>query len=91
MAILRSSEYNKIRTDLLAFISLLDPAIRVNSYLMLLEKAIEEKDLKDAEALFELVRSSQDDAPSAKVMLELYSLEIKHSRLTGRDITELLH
>jgi len=91
VAILRSSEYNKIRTDLLAFISLLDPAIRVNSYLMLLEKAIEEKDLKDAEALFELVRSSQDDAPSAKVMLELYSLEIKHSRLTGRDITELLH
>ena len=91
MAILRASDYNQIRTDLLAFISLLDPPIRLNSYLMLLEKAIEEKDLKDAEALFELVRSSQHHTPSAKVMLELYSLEIKHSRLTGRDITELLH
>jgi hypothetical protein len=69
VAILRASDYHKIRTDLLAFIALLDPAIRVNSYLMLLEKALEEKDLKDADALFELVRSSQDETPSAKVML----------------------
>jgi hypothetical protein len=91
VAILRATDYPNIRPDLLAFIALLDPQVRVKSYLMLLEKAIEEKDLKDADALFELVGGSEEEAPPANVLLELYSLQIKHSRLTGSDISEKLH
>jgi hypothetical protein len=87
VAILRANDYPKIRTDLLNFIALLDPQIRVKSYLMLLEKAIEEKDLKDCEALFELVTQGEEDSLPANVVLELYSLEIKYSKLTGSDIS----
>lgn len=74
MAILRASDYPKIREDLLAFIAVLDAHLRVKSYLMLLEKAIEEKDLRDSEALFELIRGSEEEGASAPVLLELYSL-----------------
>lgn len=90
VAILRASDYASIRPDLLDFIASLDAQIRVKSYLMLLEKAIEEKDLKDADALFELIEGSEEEGAPAPVLLELYSLEIKHSRLTGKDIGEKL-
>lgn len=57
---------------------------------MLLDKAIEEKDLKEADALFQLV-SGNDEALTASMQIELYSLEIKHGRLTGCDMSEKLH
>lgn len=91
VSILRATDYHKIRNDLLQFIAQLDPQIRVKSYLMLLEKAIEEKDLKDSEELFSLIAESDEEARPANVLLELYSLEIKYSKLTGTDISEKLH
>ena len=52
ISILRSTDYNQIKKDVLDFISLLDWNIRVKSYLLLLEKAIEEKDRKECAILF---------------------------------------
>ena len=48
IAILRASDYANIREDLLNFIAGLDPLLKIKSYLMLLEKSVEEKDIKDS-------------------------------------------
>lgn len=61
IAILRANDYRHIQKDLLQFIALLDPQIRVKSYLMLLEKAIEDKDVKDAGVLFKLIEENQEE------------------------------
>lgn len=88
IAILRANDYRHIQKDLLEFISLLDPQIKVKSYLILLEKAIEDKDVNDARALFELISNNQEEeGHPANILLELYSLEIKFSKLTGEDIS----
>lgn len=90
VGILRSADYARIRSDVLAFIALLDPQLKVKSYLMLLEKAVEEKDLKDAEELFDLV-GRNEEALTPSMQIELYSLEIKYGRLTNCDMSEKLH
>lgn len=59
---------------------------------MLLEKAIEDKDAKEAGLLFQLIEDNQEEeGHPANVLLELYSLEIKFSKLTGKDISEKIH
>lgn len=90
VSILRSADYPRIRSDVLAFIALLDPQLRFKSYLMLLEKAVEEKDIKDAEELFDLV-GRNEEALTPSMQIELYSLEIKYGRLNNCDMSEKLH
>lgn len=70
---------------------MLDWNIRVKSYLLLLEKAIEERDRNECAVLFELINSNEEEAFPATILLELYSLEIKFSKLTGEDISDKIH
>lgn len=75
---------------LMNFMTDLDPIVRLKSYLMFLEKAVEERNKVEAEDLFTTVEREINEFEKipASSLLELYSLEVKHSRNTGADISD---
>ena len=90
VTILRGGNYRQTRECLLNFLAKLPVSLQLKSILKLLGRAIEEKDKADAQHMFgrvqEMIEAGEE--PPASVLLELYSLEVRYSRLMGINIGE---
>lgn len=82
--------FNNNKDLVYEFIGQLDNLGKIRSYILFLEKSVDENDLDEADKLFTLIRAilaETTDVPSSN-LIELFSFEIRHSKKTKTDISK---